>query len=335
LKRRAVLRLKPTPHFKNHEQQKTTAMLGVAGAVQVANGYHSAKASGPTTTMSRPESTTVASPISQPGLSKLSIVALRWTGLALVTTVWVSAALFGLYILAFYVAALCGHDMQRWNNVLPGLYTRTSAASTAGIGLHFVGGGIVLVLGSIQLIASVRNRFPSVHRWIGRIYVAASLLTGVGGLVFIALKGTIGGPVMSLGFALYGILTILAAVKTYQHAAAGRLTLHGAWAWRLYALAIGSWLYRIDYGFWQLFTHGLGHTHSFSGPFDKVMAFFFYLPNLLVVEVFIRARAYTAAPIQRLLAAFVLLIATGFLLVGTYYFTLYYWGPAILKWVSH
>jgi hypothetical protein len=106
---------------------------------------------------------------------------------ALVTTVWVSAALFGLYILAFYVAALYGHDMQRWNNVLPGLYTRTSTASTAGIGLHFAGGGIVLVLGSIQLIASVRNRFPAVHRWIGRVYVVASLLTGVGGLLFISL----------------------------------------------------------------------------------------------------------------------------------------------------
>jgi hypothetical protein len=285
--------------------------------------------------MSPDANDSVSFPTSQSNLTKPSIVALKWTGLALVTTVWVSAALFGLYILAFYVAALYGHDMQRWNNVLPGLYTRTSTASTAGIGLHFVGGGVVLVLGSIQLIASVRNRFPAVHRWIGRVYVVASLLTGIGGLVFIALKGTVGGRVMSLGFALYGFLTIVAAVKTYQHAVAGRLTLHGVWAWRLYALAIGSWLYRIDYGFWQLFTHGLGHTHSFNGPFDKVMAFFFYLPNLLVVEVFIRARAYTATPIQRLLAAFVLLIATGFLLVGTYYFTLYYWGPAILKWVSH
>jgi hypothetical protein len=277
----------------------------------------------------------VSFPISHSKLPKLSMAALKWTGLALVTTVWVSAALFGLYILAFYVAALYGHDMQRWNNVLPGLYTRTSTASTAGIGLHFVGGGVVLVLGSIQLLAGVRNHFPAVHRWIGRVYVVASLLTGVGGLVFITLKGTVGGPVMSLGFALYGILTIIAAFKTYQHAVAGRLTLHGAWAWRLYALAIGSWLYRIDYGFWQLFTHGLGHTHTFGGPFDKVMAFFFYLPNLLVVEVFIRARAYTAAPIQRLFAAFVLLIATGFLLVGTYYFTLYYWEPAILKWAIH
>jgi hypothetical protein len=29
-----------------------------------------------------------------------------------------------------------------------------------------------------------------------------------------------------------------------------------------------------------------------------------------------------------------LLLATGFLLLGTYFFTLYYWGPAILKWMG-
>lgn len=35
--------------------------------------------------------------------------------------------------------------------------------------------------------------------------------------------------------------------------------------------------------------HGLGHTGHFSGPFDIVMAFFFYVPNLLVAELFLRA----------------------------------------------
>lgn len=43
------------------------------------------------------------------------------------------------------------------------------------------------------------------HRVGGRIYVAASLLAGVGGLGFIAVKGTIGGTVMDLDFAGYGV----------------------------------------------------------------------------------------------------------------------------------
>ena len=39
----------------------------------------------------------------------------------------------------------------------------------------------------------------------------------------------------------------------------------------------------------------------------------------------------TRAPALRLAAAGVLAGATGFLGLGTYYFTKYYWGPAILN----
>ena len=112
------------------------------------------------------------------------------------------------------------------------------------------------------------------------------------------------------------------------------MTRHRAWALRLYALAIGSWLYRIEYGFWVMLTDGLGHTKAFDGWFDRFMAFFFYLPNLLVVEVFVRVSHRRAAPIARIAGSFVLLAATTFLVIGTYYFTLYYWGPAIINWIT-
>jgi hypothetical protein len=59
------------------------------------------------------------------------------------------------------------------------------------------------------------------------------------------------------------------------------------------------------------------------------MAFFFYLPNLALVEAFIRAQS-AASPQIRLAAAGLFTGATGFLLLGTYYFTKLYWGPAIL-----
>ena len=276
----------------------------------------------------------ITPPVNHQWLTKSGGIALRWSGIVLVATVWVSAALFGLYILSFYAAALYEGTMARWNDILPGLYEEGATAATAGIGLHFAAGGIILVLGSIQLMASVRARFPAFHRWIGRLYVLSSLLAAVGGLVFIAYQGTIGGVVMDIGFSLYGILMFVAAIETYRHAVTRRIEKHRAWALRLFALAIGSWLYRMDYGFWLLLTDGLGHTRYFDGPFDRMMAFFFYIPNLLVAEAFIRARYDKASPGLRLSASLILLLATGFLLLGTYYFTLYYWGPAIWKWVS-
>ncbi|MEO0338150.1 MAG: DUF2306 domain-containing protein [Bacteroidota bacterium] len=256
---------------------------------------------------------------------------LHWLGVALVATVWTSALLFGLYILAFYAAALFQDNTAQWNEVLPGLYDNDTKAATIGIGIHFAAGGLILILGCIQLMNRLRKKFPAIHRWLGRIYVLASILAGIGGLTFIFVKGTIGGVVMDIGFGLYGVLMIWTAIETIRHAYQKRFEQHRAWAIRLFALAIGSWLYRMDYGFWFLFTDGLGHTDTFSGPFDKFMIFFFYLPNLLVAEIFIGRRKLFQTNLAKGLAAFLTFGATAFLILATYFFTTHFWGPAILE----
>jgi hypothetical protein len=261
---------------------------------------------------------------------RMDINIVRWLGILLVATVWTSAGLFGLYIISFYALALVDGNMVKWNEILPGLYEEGSRTATTGIGLHFAMGGIILILGSIQLVEALRVRYSAFHRWVGRIYVIASLLAALGGLTFIFIKGTIGGLVMDIGFGLYGVLMLVAGVETYRHAVAGRYEEHRAWALRLYALAIGSWLYRMDYGFWFMLVGKVGHTSEFTGMFDRIMAFFFYIPNLLVAEVFIRQRKYTAPAVVNILSALLLLLMTGFLLTGTYFFTKFYWGPAII-----
>ena len=117
----------------------------------------------------------------------------RWCGTALIGTVWISATLFGFYILAFYAGALAEGQMSKWNQNLTGLFEPHSPAATSGLGLHFLAGGVILILGCVQLIGKVRARWPALHRWVGRIYVSAALLAGLGGLTFILTVGTIGG----------------------------------------------------------------------------------------------------------------------------------------------
>lgn len=248
----------------------------------------------------------------------------------LVGTVWISATLFGLYILLFYFAALLLEETDRWNHVLPDLFNTSTRTATLGIGLHFAAGGIILVLGCIQLLKGIRTRYPAVHRWLGRLYVLSALLTAIGGLVFIFVKGTIGGSIMNVAFALYGILMFGAAVQTIRYARAGDYESHRAWAIRLFALAIGSWLYRMDYGFWFLFTDGLGHASDFSGPFDYFMDFWFYLPNLLVAEIFIGRRATLQSNVAKILATILTFLATAFLVLATYYFTVKLWAPSVI-----
>src|SRR5262245_7142285 len=141
--------------------------------------------------------------------------ALQWATRVLTATAWISAALFGLYILSFYAAALLDGNMAKWNDGLPRLYESHTPTATAGIGMHFAAGGIILALGCVQFVEWIRSRYPAAHRWIGRIYVTAAFLAGIGGLTFIAAKGTIGGTTMNVGFGIYGVLTAVAAVQTY------------------------------------------------------------------------------------------------------------------------
>jgi hypothetical protein len=260
-----------------------------------------------------------------------SIVMLRWSSQALVTVAWISAAIFSLYIAAYYIGAISDGNLDQWNARLPHLHDPHETFATIGIGAHFATGAILLLLGPVQLIESVRRKMPRLHRWIGRLYAVAAFVSGVGGLIFIARQGTIGGVPMNIGFGLYGALMILAAVMTPWRAMQKRFDEHRAWAIRLFALAIGSWLYRMDYGFWSILAHKAGHTPNFEGPFDVVMAFFFYIPNLIVAEAFIRAKQLRSCALANVGAALLLSGASLFLAIGTYYFTAYYWGPAIIQ----
>ncbi len=268
----------------------------------------------------------------RPGAARTdwSAATLRWSGLALAAASWFSAAFFGVFILVFYLGAAPAGRLAVWNSNLPRLYEPGHPLALWSIGAHFATGAALLLLGPVQLIGAVRRRWPGVHRWVGRFYVSAAGIAGLGGLGFILAEGTVGGPPMSVGFGLYGALMVIAAAWTWRLARAGRFEAHRAWAIRLYALAVASWLYRMEYGFWLPLTHHAGHTESFTGPFDVVMAFFFYVPNLLVAELFIRAAPSKLGPAVRVTVAAGLNLATAVVLLGTYYFARYYWGPGIL-----
>lgn len=273
--------------------------------------------------------TALAQPVSPP---RWTGAALRFASVALVGVVWVSSAIFGAYILAHYGGAIPANTMNDWNETLPRLYEAHTPMASAGIGLHFFAGAMLLLLGPVQLIGAIRKHAPAVHRWIGRLYALAAFAAGVGGLTFIVAKGTVGGLAMNVAFATYGALMVLAAAQAVRHAMARRIDVHRQWAIRLFALAIGSWLYRIGYGLFFVFggPDNPGHVEAdFSGWFDHVMNWAFFVPPLIVAELYLRARRERANAAGQVGAATVLTLGAAFVAYATFFFTLYGWGPAI------
>ena len=92
---------------------------------------------------------------------------------------WISSAIFGFYILAYYGGAIPASTLQDWNETLPKLYEADAPAASTGIGAHFFAGAILLLLGPVQLIGGIRQKVLDVHRWTGRAYAFAAVAAGV------------------------------------------------------------------------------------------------------------------------------------------------------------
>ncbi|ERN40145.1 putative membrane protein [Rubidibacter lacunae KORDI 51-2] len=226
---------------------------------------------------------------------------------ALLLTLFAGSATFAGYILATYAWAALHLRFDLWNILLSGLYLPDVPAATAVIALHFAAGATVMVLGPLQLWTPLRNRAPALHRIAGRLYLGAALGASVGGGAFIVLYGTVGGPVMSAAFSFYGLLMGICAVQTWRLAVQRRFVAHRRWALRLFVLGIGSLLYRFGYGLWGLVAGGLaGHQNDWQGPFDYAMDFLFYIPTLLICELYIAlesGRVRPAAHVENVLPA--------------------------------
>ncbi|WP_170382045.1 DUF2306 domain-containing protein [Ruegeria atlantica] len=167
------------------------------------------------------------------------------------------------------------------------LFADGQSVGNAAMMLHILTGTILVALAPLQLIRGIRQRYNRLHRALGGVLIALALITGLAGMTYIPLRGTIGGPVMSVAFFLYGLCLFTSALMLARMARTRNREGHWAWGLRLFWLALGSWLYRLHYTLWYLLTGGVGSKSDFSGPFDLVQNFAFFLPYLLAVQIWI------------------------------------------------
>ena len=168
--------------------------------------------------------------------------------------------------------------------------------ANVGIALHMIAGAVLTFGAPLQALPIVRRRWPGLHRRFGYGLFVLAVATGLGGLVYITVKGTIGGWWMSLWFAIYGAAMIWTAVNTVYFALAKDLRRHFAWAVRLVVLAVGSWIYRMHYAIWFAATGGVASSEEFTGLFDQVQVVAFFVPYLLIAEIVLRWRAGRPRP---------------------------------------
>lgn len=215
--------------------------------------------------------------------------ALYWIGRCFYLVTFVGFGLFGIYII-LRATGLTFKNFDQWHELISGIPIATANVWIAniGIGMHFIMGMILVLAWPILFSARIRARHAAVHRWTGRVYVTAGFLAGAGGLSYIFTHGAF-TPSASVAFAIWGVLMMACAVMAYVYARARRFDRHRAWAIRLFALVLGSWLFDVEYELWRELTGGMGYgADGISGPVFYAILYLFFVPNLLVAEFFIR-----------------------------------------------
>jgi len=142
--------------------------------------------------------------------------------------------------------------------------------------LHILGGGIALLVGPFQLNSFLRDRYLTLHRIMGRVYLTVVLLSGLGGLYMATVS--MGGLPGHFGFGSLAVLWLITGSMAFVRIKQGDVESHRKWMIRNYALTLAAVTLRI---YLPIF------PSLFQVDFEQAyiaISWFCWVPNLVVAE---------------------------------------------------
>ena len=145
--------------------------------------------------------------------------------------------------------------------------------------LHISLGAIAMLTGWSQFIRRLRDRNLNLHRTLGKIYLIAVTLSGLGGL-YIALFAS-GGIVSVLGFSGLALAWLFTSTRAYLSIRNKDIDRHQYWMIRSYALCWAAVTLRIWLPLLQ-FALGMEFISAY-----RIIAWLCWVPNLVVAEMIV------------------------------------------------
>ena len=262
-------------------------------------------------------------PMATPGLA-VRIAVKTWFTVAAIGH-WI----FLLYILAVFYPPIAENGLAGLEGMhLPTGFREGDFFGNLASVSHVLLAAIIIGGGPLQLIPAVRNRFPTFHRWLGRSYLTAAVLSSIGGLFMTWTRPSpIGDLISDLGISGDAILIVVCAVMTVRHAIARRIVEHRRWALRLFLVASAVWFFRVGLMGWAMLTGGIGiDWETFTGPFLYVLGFAQYMLPLAMLEWYFHCQR-SDSPGSQIAFAGTLFLMTGYMAVGIFAATAGMWLP--------
>ena len=204
---------------------------------------------------------------------------------------WRLMAFLAIGVACVAIAPYATFNPDNFNNATSRFADETPLR-LAGLYVHAFGGGIALIIGPFQFLSRLRNRRPILHRWMGRIYLIAVLLSGLA--AFLIAPGMISGLVGEIGLLLLATLWLLTGWNAYRNIRAGKKEIHREWMIRNYALTFSAVTLRL----WLVLLIGTQVPFlesKYANDFDalfveayRVVMWLAWVPNLMVAEMMIQ-----------------------------------------------
>lgn len=257
-----------------------------------------------------------------------ALSALNVAGVAWFIVAGVGQIMFVVYLFGFYGRTAALLQFEAWNQVFPRAHVAGNPIHNAVVAAHLAFAALITVGGLLQLTTGVRQRFPRLHRWNGRIYFVSAFVMGSGGLAMVWSGTHVGDLSQQFAISINAILIMLCAVMVVRHAMARRFVLHRRWAMRLFLVVSGVWFFRIGLTFWILVNQGpVGFDpDTFTGPALTTIAFAQYLIPLAVLQLYFLAQDHGGAR-GRIAMAGGLLASTLVTAVGIVAASMMLWLP--------
>jgi uncharacterized membrane protein len=161
--------------------------------------------------------------------------------------------------------------------------------------LHILPGMLFMVLGPLQFVRGLRAKHPAIHRWSGRVFLAASAVIGVTGLTMV-LRDSIGGLDEKTAIVIFGSFFLIAMGKALWHALHREFARHREWMIRGFAIGLAVATIRPIMGGFFAVAVMRGHTPEPKEFFGTAFWIGFTL-QAIAAEIWIR---YTRERVSRL-----------------------------------
>jgi hypothetical protein len=254
------------------------------------------------------------------------------TFLAKAATLWFIAATIGqwafvYFILAFYGAHSLSGDFAALNAKphITGYVPGDSLGNTQWL-MHVFLAAIVTFSGILQLLPAIRNRWPRLHRWNGRLFMMTALIATMSGFYLTWIRGSQLNFPSALSTSLNGVLIITFVTLAWRSAMQRDFATHRRHALRAYLLVNGVWFLRIGIILTGIALSAFGIEMSYESPAFLAVSFMSWIVPIALLQLYFSAQVSSNTKYQYSVAGLFVLLSL-LTLGGSIAAMMFMWWP--------